>query len=114
MQLPLYVSFIQSFISILLSLTRDGEVLERERTQEEKKNSRDSDAMDIDIDGQLHVWTLPVGQGDCRIIQCPDGELNLFDCGRGLGTPSTYTLRFMLLFMQFIIATYVYNSRAFK
>ncbi len=31
--------------------------------------------------GQLHVYFLPVGQGDATAIRCPDGSLNLYDWG---------------------------------
>ena len=29
----------------------------------------------------LNVYALPVGQGDCTIIQCPNGNLVVVDCG---------------------------------
>ncbi len=34
-----------------------------------------------DPDGQLHVYFLPIGQGDATVIQCPGGSLNLYDWG---------------------------------
>ena len=37
--------------------------------------------------GLLSVYALPVGQGDCTIIQCPNGNIVVVDCGSsgGLG-----------------------------
>ena len=32
-------------------------------------------------DGNLHVYALPVAQGDANVIQCPDGTLTLYDFG---------------------------------
>lgn len=32
-------------------------------------------------DGDLHIYALPVGQGDTNVIQCPSGELTVFDMG---------------------------------
>lgn len=32
-------------------------------------------------DGLLHIYALPIGQGDTNIIQCPDGTLNVYDLG---------------------------------
>ena len=32
-------------------------------------------------DGLLHVYNLPVGQGDAQLVQCPQGELGLVDFG---------------------------------
>ena len=32
-------------------------------------------------DGLLHVYNLPVGQGDAQILQCPSGQLNIIDMG---------------------------------
>lgn len=28
----------------------------------------------------LQVFALPVGQGDCSVIQCPNGNIIVFDC----------------------------------
>ena len=28
----------------------------------------------------LQVFALPVGQGDCTVIQCPNGNIIVFDC----------------------------------
>ena len=33
------------------------------------------------VPGVLQVYGLPVGQGDCTIIQCPNGNVIVFDCG---------------------------------
>ena len=33
----------------------------------------------------LVVYVLPVGQGDCTVIQCPDGTIIVFDCGSSEG-----------------------------
>lgn len=35
--------------------------------------------------GHLEVYALPVGQGDCTIIQCPAGQLVINDCGSSGG-----------------------------
>ena len=37
--------------------------------------------------GLLSVYALPVGQGDCTVIQCPNGNIVVVDCGSsgGLG-----------------------------
>ena len=32
-------------------------------------------------DGLLHIYALPVGQGDSHVIQCPSGELTIVDLG---------------------------------
>lgn len=32
-------------------------------------------------DGLFHVYALPIGQGDARVIQCPSGEISIFDMG---------------------------------
>lgn len=32
-------------------------------------------------DGQLHIYALPVGQGDGTIIQCPNGDIAIVDLG---------------------------------
>jgi len=32
-------------------------------------------------DGKLHVYALPVGQGDAHVIQCPNGDLSIIDMG---------------------------------
>ena len=37
--------------------------------------------------GELHVYALPVGQGDCTIIQCPNGNIVVVDCGSRGGEP---------------------------
>ena len=29
----------------------------------------------------LHVYAIPVGQGDCTFIECPNGNIVVFDCG---------------------------------
>ncbi len=34
-----------------------------------------------DADGQLHVYFMPIGQGDAAVIQCPGGSLNVYDWG---------------------------------
>ncbi len=34
-----------------------------------------------DPDGQLHFYFLPVGQGDTTVIQCPEGQLGIYDMG---------------------------------
>ncbi|ELT89866.1 hypothetical protein CAPTEDRAFT_200554 [Capitella teleta] len=34
-----------------------------------------------DPDGLLHIYALPIGQGDTNIIQCPDGSLTVYDFG---------------------------------
>ena len=33
----------------------------------------------------LQVFALPVGQGDCTIIRCPNGNIVVFDCGSSGG-----------------------------
>lgn len=33
----------------------------------------------------LQVFALPVGQGDCSVIQCPNGNIIVFDCGSNGG-----------------------------
>ena len=33
----------------------------------------------------LQVFVLPVGQGDCSVIQCPNGNIIVFDCGSNGG-----------------------------
>ena len=33
----------------------------------------------------LQVFALPVGQGDCTFIQCPNGNVVVFDCGSSGG-----------------------------
>ena len=33
----------------------------------------------------LQVFALPVGQGDCTVIQCPNGNIIVFDCGSSPG-----------------------------
>ena len=33
----------------------------------------------------LQVFALPVGQGDCTIIQCPNGNIIVYDCGSSGG-----------------------------
>ena len=35
--------------------------------------------------GQLNVYALPVGQGECTIIQCPNGNIVVIDCGSSGG-----------------------------
>ena len=36
--------------------------------------------------GSLQLYVLPVGQGDCNIIKCPDGQrMIMFDCGSSGG-----------------------------
>ena len=37
----------------------------------------------------LQVFALPVGQGDCTIIQCPNGNIVVFDCGSSGGNGMT-------------------------
>ena len=37
----------------------------------------------------LQVFALPVGQGDCTIIQCPTGNIIVYDCGTSGGTKMT-------------------------
>ena len=37
----------------------------------------------------LQVFALPVGQGDCTIIQCPNGNIVVFDCGSSGGNGLT-------------------------
>ena len=32
-------------------------------------------------DGNLNIYSLPIGQGDSHVVQCPDGSLTLFDMG---------------------------------
>lgn len=32
-------------------------------------------------DGQLHFYFLPIGQGDATVIQCPGGQLGIYDMG---------------------------------
>jgi hypothetical protein len=32
-------------------------------------------------DGMLHVYALPVGQGDSHVFQCPSGALSIIDLG---------------------------------
>ena len=39
----------------------------------------------------LQVFALPVGQGDCTIIQCPNGNIAVFDCGSSGGNKMTKT-----------------------
>lgn len=34
-----------------------------------------------DPDGLLHIYALPIGQGDTNVIQCPDGSLTVYDFG---------------------------------
>lgn len=35
--------------------------------------------------GLMNVYVLPVGQGDCTIIQCPNGNIIVVDCGSSGG-----------------------------
>lgn len=37
----------------------------------------------------LQIFALPVGQGDCTIIQCPNGNIVVFDCGTSGGNRIT-------------------------
>ena len=37
--------------------------------------------------GGLEIYALPVGQGDCTIIQCPTGTLIVLDCGSSSCSP---------------------------
>ena len=37
----------------------------------------------------LQVYAVPVGQGDCTIIQCPNGNIVVFDCGSSGGNRLT-------------------------
>ena len=37
----------------------------------------------------VQVFALPVGQGDCTIIQCPNGNIVVFDCGSSGGNRMT-------------------------
>ena len=37
----------------------------------------------------LQVFALPVGQGDCTIIQCPTGNIIVYDCGTSGGARMT-------------------------
>ena len=39
--------------------------------------------------GNLEIYALPVGQGDCTIIQCPNGNLVVNDCGSSGGNRVT-------------------------
>ena len=32
-------------------------------------------------DGNLNIFALPVGQGDCTVIQCPKGDITIIDLG---------------------------------
>ena len=42
----------------------------------------------------LRVFVLPVGQGDCTFIQCPNGNIAIFDCGsRGGNRLEPYQIR---------------------
>lgn len=34
-------------------------------------------------DGNLHLYTLPIGLGESHIIQCPSGQLTIYDFGSG-------------------------------
>lgn len=34
-----------------------------------------------DPDGLFHIYVLPIGQGEARVIQCPSGTLNIVDMG---------------------------------
>jgi beta-lactamase superfamily II metal-dependent hydrolase len=37
----------------------------------------------------VQVYALPVGQGDCTVIQCPNGNIVVVDCGSSGGTRHT-------------------------
>ena len=37
----------------------------------------------------LQVYALPVGQGDCTVIQCPNGNIVVLDCGSSGGNRAT-------------------------
>ena len=41
------------------------------------------------IPGTLQVFAVPVGQGDCTIIQCPNGNIAVVDCGTSGGNRVT-------------------------
>ena len=42
----------------------------------------------------LRVFVMPVGQGDCTLIQCPNGNIIIFDCGsRGGNRLEAYQIK---------------------
>ena len=43
-------------------------------------------------DGQLHIYALPVGQGDGTVIQCPNGDITIVDLGSSTRVQSIYTV----------------------
>ena len=57
----------------------------------------------------LNVYALPVGQGDCTIIQCPNGNLVVVDCGSsgGLGLQPPQIKDFLQNQMEKVVAIVV-------
>ena len=58
--------------------------------QDNQTTSTVGQTEDIDLllpppSGNLELYALPVGQGDCTFIQCPNGKLVVFDCGSSGG-----------------------------
>ena len=43
-----------------------------------------------DADGLFHISTLPVGQGDAHVIQCPNGDLSIVDFGTSDGVAAGF------------------------
>jgi len=41
-------------------------------------------------DGRLHIYALPVGQGDAHVIQCPSGTLSINDLGTSDGVANGF------------------------
>lgn len=49
--------------------------------------------------GSLEVYALPVGQGDCTIIQCPAGQLVINDCGSSGGRMNRLSIREVITYL---------------
>lgn len=79
MKKSLVVFFIAVWLSVIASVA--GLPAETQRSTR-LKNDRHTPVTRIPLpDGLFHVYALPVGQGDARIIQCPSGTINIFDLG---------------------------------
>lgn len=52
-------------------------------------SSQDIGTIPAPIPNTLQVFALPVGQGDCTVIQCPNGNIVFVDCGTSGGNRLT-------------------------
>ena len=60
-------------------------------------------------DGFMHVYALPVGQGDSHVVQCPSGSLSIIDLGSSEDALAGYWATSELIsFLKVLIANCLY------